>query len=245
MPEGPSIVILKELVQSFKGKRVQEASGNVKTFDPALLEGKKITDFKSWGKHFLICFGTYTLRVHFLMFGSYTINEEKEGRQPRLRLVFADGSLNFYTCAIKPVEGSVDEVYDFTADVMNEEFDKKKALAKLKQKKGTLVCDALLDQEIFSGVGNIIKNEVLFRIKVHPKSLADKLPLRKQKELIDEAVTYSFDFLEWKKQYTLREHWLAHTKKICPRDHVPFIKEYLGKTNRRTFFCDLCQKLYQ
>ncbi|MGJ9419020.1 hypothetical protein ACHAC9_14805 [Massilia sp. CMS3.1] len=26
----------------------------------------------------------------------------------------------------------------------------------------------LLDQDIFSGVGNVIKNEVLFRIRVHP-----------------------------------------------------------------------------
>jgi hypothetical protein len=30
MPEGPSIVILKEAVQSFKGKKVKEVSGNSK-----------------------------------------------------------------------------------------------------------------------------------------------------------------------------------------------------------------------
>jgi len=127
---------------------------------------------------------------------------------------------------------------------MNEQFDEEAALQKLKQVPGTLVCDALLDQNIFAGVGNIIKNEVLFRIRVHPESLVGKVPLRKKKQLIDEAVNYSFDFLEWKKQYKLREHWLAHNKKICPRDHVPFTREYLGKTNRRTFYCDICQRLY-
>ena len=31
-----------------------------------------------------------------------------------------------------------------------------------------MVCDALLDQTVFAGVGNIIKNEVLFRTGVHP-----------------------------------------------------------------------------
>jgi len=238
-------VILKELVQPFKRKKVRSVSGNVKTFDISMLEGKTITDFKSWGKHFLICFKGLTVRVHFLMFGSYAINEQKEGRQPRLRLTFDKGEINFYSCAIRLVEGDVDEVYDFSGDVMNESFDKAKALKKIKQQPDMLVCDALLDQNIFSGVGNIIKNEVMFRIQVHPKSLVGKLPLKKQKELIDEAVNYSFDFLEWKKEYKLREHWLAHTKKICPRDHVPFIKEYLGKTNRRTFYCEVCQKLYQ
>ncbi|HRO41346.1 MAG TPA: endonuclease, partial [Flavipsychrobacter sp.] len=171
--------------------------------------------------------------------------KQKEGRVPRLRLVFKNGEINFYASAIRLLEGTVDEVYDFTGDVMNEQFDKKKALQKLKQRPDMFVCDALLDQTIFSGVGNIIKNEVLFRIKVHPQSNVRKLPLKKQKELIDEAVNYSFDFLKWKKEYTLRVHWLAHTKKTCPRDEKPLIKEYLGKTNRRSFYCEKCQKLYE
>ena len=98
-----------------------------------------------------------------------------------------------------------------------------------------LACDALLDQQIFSGVGNIIKKEVLFRIRVHPGSTVGALPLRKRKELVEEAVQYSFDFLRWKKAFELKKHWLIHTKKICPRCHIPAIKEYMGKTNRRTF----------
>ena len=43
----------------------------------------------------------------------------------------------------------------------------------------TLVCDALLDQNVFAGVGNIIKNEVLFRIRVHPLSTVGALPAAK------------------------------------------------------------------
>ncbi|HRO41345.1 MAG TPA: hypothetical protein PL009_00830, partial [Flavipsychrobacter sp.] len=70
MPEGPSIVILKEAVQPFEGKKVTEVSGNVKTFDIAIIQGKKIIAFKSWGKHFLLGFRGFTVRVHFLMFGS-------------------------------------------------------------------------------------------------------------------------------------------------------------------------------
>ena len=107
-----------------------------------------------------------------------------------------------------------------------------------------LVCDALLDQEIFAGVGNIIKNEVLYRIKVHPKTKLGDLPPRKLTQLINEARNYSFDFLKWKKEYTLRKHWLAHTKKTCQRDGDKIVKEYLGKTQRRTFFCNSCQVQY-
>ncbi|WP_440133276.1 hypothetical protein [Chitinophaga sancti] len=74
----------------------------------------------------------------------------------------------------------------------------------------------LLDQEIFAGSGNIIKNEVLFHTHIHPLSKVGKLPLKKKKELIQETRQYSFDFLEWKKAFVLKKHWFAHTRKSCP-----------------------------
>jgi endonuclease-8 len=145
---------------------------------------------------------------------------------------------------VKLIHEDLNELYDWSADVMNENWNDAKARKKLKRIPETLVCDALLDQNIFAGVGNIIKNEVLFRIKVHPKTRLGDLPPKKLTELIKEARQYSFDFLEWKKQYVLKKHWLVHTRKICLRDGSAIIKEYLGVTNRRTFFCNTCQVLY-
>jgi endonuclease-8 len=243
MPEGPSIVILKEAVKKFEGKKVQKALGNSKQLDFSIITGQKITAFKSWGKHFLICFPKFTIRVHFLLFGSYRINEKKEA-SPRLSLQFTQGEINFYACSVKQIDENLDEIYDWNVDVLNEKWDEKKALKSLKKKPATLVCDALLDQTIFAGVGNIIKNEVLYRIKVHPLSKIGKLPAKCLKLLVKEAVNYSYDFLKWKKEFTLRKHWLAHTKKTCMRDKNPIQKIYAGKTNRRTFFCGHCQVLY-
>jgi endonuclease-8 len=243
MPEGPTIVILKEAVQPFIGKEIRHAEGNTKNIDISNLQGLKIIDFKSWGKHFLICLPDYTIRVHFMMFGSYLINLRKS-MPPRLSLQFSNGELNLYACSIIRIEESLNKIYDWSADVMNPQWDREKAIQKLKKYPAKLVCDALLDQHIFSGVGNIIKNEVLFRIRIHPESAVGLLPSAKLSELVDEAVKYSFQFLEWKKEFTLKKHWLAHNKTICPRDHVPFHKKKLGKTMRRSFFCPICQKLY-
>jgi endonuclease-8 len=244
MPEGPSIIILKEAVQPFIGKKVVEVSGNSK-IDLAKIKGQNIIDFKTWGKQFLICFKDFTVRIHLLMFGSYRINESKEDTTPRLGLKFKTGELNFYTCSVKIIDEDLDEVYDWSSDVMNPLWDAGNAATKLRNLAGTMVCDALLDQNIFAGVGNIIKNEVLFRIKVHPKSDVTKLPLKQVRLLIKEAVNYSFEFLQWKKDFVLKKHWLAYNKKICPRDDIPFIKEHLGKNKRRSFYCNKCQKLYQ
>ena len=118
------------------------------------------------------------------------------------------------------------------------------AIKKLKSMPEVLVTDALLDQTVFSGVGNIIKNEVLYRVKVHPLSKVGCLPPRKLTQLITEASNYSYDFLRWKKEYTLRKHWLAHTKKTCQRDGGKIVKEYLAMTDRRTFYCEKCQIKY-
>lgn len=242
MPEGPSLVILKELAASFIGKKIVSVQGNSK-IDLERLQGQKIIDLKTWGKHFLICFSSFTVRIHFLMFGSYKINERKE-QQERLRIGFKKGELNFYTCSVKIMEGAANELYDFSRDVMSDEWDPKQAMATLKKYPAKMICDTLLEQDIFAGVGNIIKNEVLYRVRIHPESLTGKIPAAKIKKMTDEARTYSFEFLEWKKNNELKKHWLAHTKKSCHRCNLPILKKYTGVKKRRSFFCINCQLLY-
>jgi endonuclease-8 len=243
MPEGPSILILKEAAQQFAGKKILSVEGNTKTIDAGSLKNKVIKEFRTWGKQFLICFNDRTIRIHLLMFGSYRINEHKDAA-PRLGFHFSNGELNFYNCSVKQIDENLDDAYDWTCDVMSPTWDPAKAKAKLHKKQNLLVCDALLDQQIFSGSGNIIKNEVLYRVKVHPESIVSALPPRKLNELVKETVNYSFDFLKWKKEFTLRAHWLAHTKTVCLRCNLPMQRKYLGKTNRRSFFCPNCQVLY-
>jgi endonuclease VIII len=242
MPEGPSILLVREALQPFIGKKILTAKGNSK-IEKSRLINRKITNILSWGKHLLICFEGFTLRIHFLMFGTYLVNERKS-TPLRLSLGFKKDELNFYTCAIHIIEGSLTQEYDFSADVLNDQWNARRASLKLRTIPEVIVSDALLDQQIFSGVGNIIKNEVLFRVRVHPNSLVGKLPPKVKSALIREASNYSFDFLKWKREFVLKKHWLIYTKKTCPRDHIPVHKEYLGKTKRRTFFCDKCQILY-
>jgi endonuclease-8 len=244
MPEGPSIVILREEAAPFVGRTIAHASGNSKVIDIPSLAGQKILALRSWGKHFLIQLPEHALRVHFMMFGSYRINERKE-TPPRLSLQFENGEeLNFYACSVREIGADLDAQYDWRSDVMSDQWDVKLARKKLRGKPDALLCDALLDQSLFSGVGNIIKNEVLFRTRTHPLSTVAGLPAPKLREIVDQARIYSFDFLAWKKEYVLKKHWLAHTKSICPRCDIPFLKGHLGKTHRRSFYCERCQKRY-
>jgi endonuclease-8 len=243
MPEGPSIVILKESVEQFAGKKVIDVAGSA-NIDIERLRDKKILSFKTWGKHFLICFDGFTVKIHLLMFGTYRINESKEA-VPKLSLIFPKGELNFYTCSVKLLEGDINSHYDWREDVMNESWDAENAKQNLDKIPNQKICDALLNQDIFSGVGNIIKNEVLYRTKIHPESLVGKIPNKNLKEIIKEASIYSFQFLDWKKKNELKKHWLAHTKKVCVRCDLPLEKKYTGTKKRRSFFCTNCQILHQ
>jgi endonuclease-8 len=87
MPKGPSIVILKEALQEFKGKKIISVTGNSKQ-DIQRIAGKKVIDLKSWGKHFLVCFQNFSIRIHFMLFGSYSINEKVETKNTRLGATF-------------------------------------------------------------------------------------------------------------------------------------------------------------
>jgi endonuclease VIII len=245
MPEGPSIFILKELITPvLKEKKIIEAFGNAK-IEMHQLRGKKINDIRCWGKQLLIYTKEGIIRIHLLMFGSYSMDENNKPAQSlRLALRVANHVLYFYNCSIRLLPRDGGDLYDWQADVLSDEWDPLKARRKLKAKPDTLICDALLDQQIFSGVGNIIKNEVLYRIKLHPENLIEDIPASKLSAVIKEARNYSFDFLKWKKEFTLKKHWLAHTKKTCLRCNLPIIKKYCGKTKRRTFFCSGCQVRY-
>ncbi|MFC0132264.1 endonuclease [Massilia eurypsychrophila] len=244
MPEGPSLVILREEAARFEGQEIITAEGNTDALEPAELVGQPILSLRTFGKQFIVELPDMAFRVHFMLFGSYRIDERKD-RPPRLALGMQDGGeLNFYGCSIKLVDTDLDSVYDWSGDVMSDQWSARKALKKLRAAPATLACDALLDQTIFAGVGNIVKNEVLFRIKVHPLSPVGALPPAKLRELVTEARQYCFDFLAWKKAFVLRQNWLAHKKVACPRCKIKFTKAHLGTTNRRSFFCESCQKRY-
>lgn len=242
MPEGPSLVILREQAAAFAGKTIRRVEGNT-SIDKQRLAGQRIVALRSWGKHFLIEMPEFSLRIHFLLFGSYRINERKDAT-PRLSLQFEEGELNFYTCSVKFVEEPLDSAYDWRADVMADTWDATLARKRLRAAPDALACDALLDQDVFAGVGNIIKNEVLYRIRVHPLSPVGALPAPKLREMVAQVRQYSFEFLEWKKAFVLKQHWLAHRKYLCTRCDLPLTKAKLGKTMRQSYFCANCQRLY-
>lgn len=242
--EGPGLVVLKEEAEKFCGRRIQAATGSQK-IDMEKLVGQKITALETWGKHLLIVLQDCTIRIHYLMFGNYYIDSSHPDKEPKLALHFANGEWNNYNCAAKILEGTnIKDWYNWETDVMSESWNAEAVRLKLKGMKEVMVCDALLDQEVFTGVGNVIKNETLFRIKIHPLTTIGALNPRQRTQLIDEARAYSFDFYRWEKEGVRRKKYCVHRRAWCPDCGHRVSKEFTGTTPRSSFWCPQCQPFY-
>jgi endonuclease VIII len=247
--EGPSLVIISEELLVFKDKTVIDLSGNTK-IDKERMCNQKVLDIFSWGKHLVIQFETFAIRVHFLMFGSYRINTRRDGMTPRLSLQFENasperserGEINFYNCSIKFIEEkNAKKCYEWEIDIMSSKWSKEKVLEKVLEQPDEQIADILMDQDIFAGVGNIIKNEVLFRVKIHPEALVKNLARKQIEDVVAEARIYSLQFYEWKKEFTLKKHWQIFRKKVCPVCSTPVTRKPTGKRKRLSHFCFHCQ----
>ena len=243
MPEGPQMVFLKEQTDHFIGQRLMKAAGNAKNIPWNTITGNVLTEVNTFGKELLFCFDDFTIRVHLMLFGKYAIDEELN-RELRLGLEFETGIINFYACECRFIQEPLTSIYDWSTDVLNNSFDRSKALQKLQSKPDQLICEALLNQHIFAGVGNKIKNEVLFRAQVHPESLVGEIPENVLKTLINECVKLSHEYLNWKREGTEDEHWKVYKRTECLRDEIPLQKAKIGKSRRSCYFCNKCQKLY-
>lgn len=240
--EGPSIVIATHELEEFIGLKIRRASGTSKlNWDK--FTNKKLLAANSWGKHLILSFEHLTLRIHFLMFGSYRIDNPRENRIPKMQLSYNNHEIYFYSCAIKIIDKNFEESYDFSADVMSPIWDPKSAEQKILKAPQAFICDVLMDQDIFAGVGNIIKNEILFNLKMHPELKVSALTKRELKHLIREARDYSHQFYEWKIQNVLKRNWQIFRKKTCPECHGPVTKEATGKLQRISHYCRHCQTM--
>lgn len=242
MPEGPSIAIAAEELAPFIGQRILSVAGNSKV-DIQRLKGQRLSDIFSYGKYLNFQLDGFALRIHFMMFGSYRINEVREGRAPRLSLATKRGDLHFYSCSVRLLEeADLRAQYDFRTDVMSPQWNKRHVLKLCRASKDETADDLLMNQEIFTGVGNIIKNEVLFRRRLHPSSPLESLPPRALNALAEEARVFSLLFYELKKRYVLKKNLEIYRRPACPRCGGKVTHTKTGHRDRMSHFCPACQR---
>ena len=241
MPEGPSILLLKDQLMPFKNKVVKNAGGYGK-MPTDWLKGKKLLDIKTWGKHLLLVFTNGTVRIHLGLFGDVLINERKNVNRSFF-LEFAKGEMNGYVVRAKKVE-DINKEYDWRTDILSPDFDKNYVKKLVREQGDKTIDDILMDQDIFTGVGNIIRNEALYRAGIHPLSVVKNIPPIKLTKLINEVLKYAKTFY-----HNLTEHGVNRDFQVYKKDYdedgSKVTMTLLKKSNRKIYFSEHHQVLYE
>jgi len=247
--EGPSIHLAAEQLRSFVGQRIHTVSGNSKV-GIERLRRKRVKDIFAWGKHLVLQFDRFAIRVHFLLWGTFAAavdgqsvtGDYRRSSPPRLTMTFRNGDLTIWSASIKFIESDCARAdYDFTVDVLSPMWSARKALARMRRFPDAQISDVLLDQSVFAGVGNIIKNEVLFRTGTSPFATVAELSPQARRAIVHDVRAFSVRFLELRRQFALRKHLEIYGRSVCPRCGGRVRRHVHGLRHRRSFYCPSCQ----
>lgn len=241
MPEGPSILHQKNELLPFKGKVVKKAGGYGK-MPTSWINGKKLLDIKTWGKHLLFIFSNGTVRVHRGLFGDILVNERKKVNRSFF-LEFATGEINGYVVRAEKLKAPVDEVYDWRTDILSKDFDASYVKQLLKEQSNKTIDDVLMDQNIFTGSGNIIRNEALYLAGIHPQSIIGKIPAAKITKLIKEVVNFAHHWYELMEKGKRLQFYVYQQEYAADGSEVTM--KILKRSKRKVFFSEHKQVLYE
>lgn len=242
MPEGPSILHLRNQLLPFKGKIVKKAGG-YGPMPTKWIDGKKLLDIQTWGKHLLFVFKNGTVRVHLMLFGEIKINERLKVNRSFF-LEFAKGEINGYVVKAQKLESDLEDLYDWRTDILSNEYDPAYIKTLLKKQAAKTIDNVLMDQKIFTGVGNKIRNEALYRAGIHPLSITGKIPAAQISRLIKEARTYAQLFYNELKKNGEHKKFSVYQQEFAA-DGSEVTMKILPKTKRKIYFSEHKQKFYK
>lgn len=184
MPEGDSVYRFAARIRpALTGKAILRASAQGPGPVPQVhrLLGAVCTDVRSHGKNMLISFDNgLSLRGHLRMYGTWHVYRPGEAwarpaDQARLVLEVEDAVVvNFSAPVIELIEERALLVHPPIAtlgpDLLDDDFDPAEAARRFRDPALVLLTigDAIMDQRVMAGAGNIWKHEVLFRCGINP-----------------------------------------------------------------------------
>lgn len=226
--------------------------------------GSEIVAVEAVGKHLLIDFDSgLTLRTHLGMPGSWHLYAEgSRWRKPRhlLRaLVAVDGweAVCFQAPQVQtyrrdhpggPLGTAVDPVAHLGPDLCTPAPDIDAALARfdtIGDPSGS-IAEALLDQRIASGIGNVYKSELLHRCWVDPFVATSLVPEPVRRQLLEAANRLLLANLTTTRRTTIAGPAgsvavYGRQRRPCPRCATPIRMRRHGSQNRSTYWCPRCQ----
>jgi endonuclease-8 len=212
------------------------------------LDGMTLERAEARGKHLLLEFGELSLHSHLGMSGGWHLYRQgTPWRRPRRSAwaVLSGGGWDAAQFGGPTLEVMTTsklrrhpQIAGLGPDVLADDFDLDAAVAAIRADPGRELGEALLDQHLIAGIGNIFKSEACFAAGVSPWRVVGDLSEEELRKVVGDA----------------RELMSAavasgrHPSKIyrrrrgaCPRCRGPISSRGQGDDNRTTYWCPRCQ----
>jgi endonuclease-8 len=173
MPEGDSLHRAAQRLQVLVGERLEVETPHPRAAVKGLaerLDGRRLDGVEAVGKNLLLRFeGGLVLRSHLRMTGRWRVERRGAVRagKPWLVLRGAEYEGVLWNGAVLELVGARGTPR-LGPDILGEPPDYETMVARLRADLAREIGDALLDQRLVSGIGNLWKAEALWQVRVSP-----------------------------------------------------------------------------
>jgi len=167
MPEGDTVFrTAAKLREALVGKTLTRCDIRVPRYATVDLTGQVVDEVLSRGKHLFIRVGDASIHSHLKMDGSWRIGTSKVPvHKIRIALGTSDTTAIGIDLGILDIlerDHDQDVVAHLGPDLLGPDWDPHVAAANLVAEPDRELADALLDQRVMAGVGNVFANELCF-----------------------------------------------------------------------------------
>jgi endonuclease-8 len=173
MPEGDTVYrTAAKLREALAGKTLTRCDVRVPRFATVDLTGQRVDEVLSRGKHLFIRVGAASIHSHLKMDGAWLVGGQLRRVQPhKIRIILEAGEgaqpvrvggVDLGVLEILERDHDMDAVAQLGPDLLDDDWEPRIAAANLVTDPDRPLAEALLDQRVMAGVGNVYANELCF-----------------------------------------------------------------------------------
>ncbi|HEX6601908.1 MAG TPA: DNA-formamidopyrimidine glycosylase family protein [Solirubrobacterales bacterium] len=253
MAEGDTILRLaRRFEATLLGKEVSATAPNPrgKAANVERLDGRTLESVEAHGKHLMLGFGELSLHCHLGMGGGWHFYRPgARWRRPRSSAwaVLSDGewdAVQFGGPTLRVMTTSRlqrdPQIARLGPDILTDDFDPEGVIAAMRADPARGLGDALLDQHLVAGIGNIFKSEACYAARVDPWRPVGEVSDEELRTVLTAAREQMLGAVESGGRHRFRVY--KRRQGSCPSCRGPISSRGQGDANRTTYWCPRCQR---
>lgn len=239
MPEGDSLQRTADRLRVLEGKVISAESPHPRAAAlgvAAHLDGRRLERVEAVGKNLLLTFeGGVVLRSHLRMHGRWQVSPAGVARNGRPWLVLRGGTHEAVLWHGPVLELGRAAIRRLGPDILADPPDLDAIVARMRRcDQGRELGDALLDQRLVSGIGNVWRAEALFAARVSPWTPLARIDDTGLRVLIETASSAMRAGRGERMVY-------RRAGQPCRRCGTPIAARKQGESARTAYWCPGCQ----